>query len=894
MEFNCKNSLKYIFQRLLFIPVFVLVFFAACGSPRESQVPARIKAPRSTPADTTPIKRVIPPNIYIDTLSVDTTGHVDTVSVRMAPGSLNAPVKYTATDSIVLNVPQRMTYLYGNAHVVYGTDDLKASKIALNQSTSVVSASYTLDTGGKKIGRPVFKEGNQTFGMDSLKYAFKTRKGITYNTTSQQGQGFLHTDKSKIIDKNTIFGYKGWYTTCDLDTPHYAIKVNRVKVIAGKLIVATGAQLEIEGVPTPLYLPFFIFPITKGQRSGIIPPTYTVNVSKGLGLEGGGYYLGLGQYFDMTLRSDVYSYGSWSLDINPTYRKRYRYAGNFDLTIATTRIGDPQTPDFLRSRDFHVTWAHSLDSKVRPGVSFSASVNFGTSTYNQFNTIDPAQRLNNTLNSSINFSKVWQNSPFSFTLSASHSQNTTTRIVNIDLPEMTLNMNTIYPFQPKHMSGTPKWYDKIGLGYNMDEENTIQFYDSTLLKPGFFNQFQTGIQHNIPITLTLPAFKYLTISPGISYEERWFSRETFLSLDPRLNKLDTSYRRGFFDDRYVNTGISLSTALYGMFVFPHSKLEAIRHVIRPSLSFNYTPDLQKAYYYLATVDTSKAYKPQWFSTFQNSPFGSFSQGRFAGLSFGIDNNLEMKVFSKKDTATHTKKVKLLDGFGINGSYNMVADSFKLSHLSAYARTMLFDKVNISGTGNIDPYERDTLGNDINKYVWQAGKISIGSLIGASISLSTSFQSKTKSGTNKQATKPPEAGTVEAQQQSLENARQVPGQNVDFSIPWQVNLSYSLNFNKARTADYRRDTTIYSQSLNFDGSFNLTPKWKITVTSGFDFLHFKLTYTTLNITRDLHCWRMNISVIPLGFYRSFSITISPTAGVLQDLRFSRTRQFYNVF
>ncbi|MHB1922869.1 MAG: putative LPS assembly protein LptD, partial [Chitinophagaceae bacterium] len=818
--------------------------------------------------------------------------NLDTTQIRYSKDTLGSKVVSTAQDSMVMDIPAKRIYLYGNASTVYKEDNLKADRININQVNGEVKAFYTLDSSGKMIGRPVFKQGNEPYDIDSLRYNFKTQKGVLIQTVTQQGQGYLTSKRSKMINKNTIFGLDGWYTTCDLDTPDFAIYLHKAKIIANKLIIAKGADLEIEGVPTPLYLPFFIFPIAKGQRSGILPPTYALSQQKGVGLVGLGYYLGLGEHFDMTIRGDVYSYGSWDLDLTPTYRKRYHYNGSVGLSISNTRFGDPKTPDFFKSKDFHITWSHTLDSRVRPGVNFSANVNAGTSTYNQYNVIDPAIRLNNTLASSIAFSKIWTGSPFNLTLSASHNQNTSTRQVSITLPEMSFNMNTIYPFQPANMTGTPKWYQKIGISYSMSARNRVDFIDSTFLKKGFFNRFQAGAQHNIPISFSLPILKYFTLSPNINYTETWFTQKMYRHYNDASQQLDTTYQKGFFTSHAVTTGVSLSTALYGMVQFKHGKIKAIRHVIRPSIGLSYRPDWGSQFYYRSRIDTS-SYE-QTFSVFDGNVYNAPSPGRFGGINFGINNNLEMKVASKKDTVTHMQKVQILNSFGINGTYNLAADSFKLSYFSLSATTTLFKKVDVSASGEIDPYDIDRQGRDINKYVWQSGKRSIGSLKSGYVSINTSFKSPEKGDRSSGNQIQPVDQTLNQQQQQIQRQRANPGDYANFNIPWSVNLGYSLNFQKTRTLDFKRDTVIYSQSLNFSGDFNLTPKWKISISSGFDFIHGKLNYTMVNITRDLHCWRMNISFVPNGTYKYFSITISPIAGVLHDLRFNRTRQFYDVF
>ncbi len=656
-----------------------------------------------------------------------------------------------------------------------------------------------------------------------------------------------------------------------------------------------------------MFIPFAIFPITQGQRSGILPPQYVVNAQKGVGLENGGYYVGLGEYFDLTMRGSVYSYGSWSMTATPTYRKRYKYNGGLNLSVATTRFGDPEVKsEFTRSRDFRVTWNHSMDSKARPGVNFGANVNFGTSTYNTFNTFDYASRVNNTIGSSISFSKTWQGKPYNLTMSLNHQQTLAQRDVFISFPDAAFNVNTIYPFQPKELVGTPKWYQKIGVSYSTVLRNSATFKDSMFLKKEMFDRLQTGMQHTLPVSFSIPIGTF-TLSPGINYSEYWYTRSMtrtwnahkFNPATDTLGGLDTTYQTGFFAARQASASVSLSTAVYGMYTFKKgSKIKAIRHVMRPTMSLSYQPDLAgKSYYNVQygfdSTDFTRA------SHYEGSVVGVPAEGKAGLISFGLDNNLEMKVASKKDTsAAKEKKIKLLDGFGINGSYNLMADSFKLSTFSIYARTNLFDKLNISASGNLDPYVVDNRGHRLDKYVFSSGQLSLGRLTNANITMSTSFQSSDKKSKEKEQQKDDlinqenNDAAFQAQQRQMEMVRNNPGEYVDFDIPWRIDLSYSLTYSKSIIPDSGGVVVNFNQYVNFNGDFSLTPKWKVGLNSGFDFINRQIAYTNMYISRDLHCWQMSINLIPFGTYRQFSITISPKSGLLRDLRINRTRQFYD--
>ncbi|CAL1517378.1 putative LPS assembly protein LptD [Chitinophaga sp. MM2321] len=861
-----------------------------------------------TPPKAVPVSEADTNKLSPDT-DTSTEGSVDTLFIpKISKDTLDAPVNYKAKDSIILMVPDKRFYLYGAANTKYKTIDLSAEKMNFDQATGVLEATNAKDTAGKIYGRPVMNDGGQSFDSDTLRYNFTSQKAKIYNTRSQYGEGFVHSEQTKKGAGNTIFGFKNGYTTCNLDTPHFSFRARKIKVIPDKLIISGPANLEIMGIPTPLFIPFAIFPITQGQRSGILPPQYVVNQQKGMGLENGGYYFGMGDHLDMTLRGDVYSYGSWSLTASPTYRKRYRYNGGLNLSFANTRFGDPAVKsEFSTSKDFRITWNHSMDSKARPGVNFGASVNFGTSSYNKYNVFDYNTRVNNNIGSSISFSKSWQGKPYNLSVGINHSQNLSTRDVSLSFPDATFTVNTIYPFQPKEMVGTPKWYEKIGVSYNTLLRNQANFKDSLFGKQQMFDAMQTGMQHNIPVSFSIPILKTLTLSPGINYSEYWYTKKFVRSWDPNkynfttdtLGAIDTTYVPGFYAARDISASLSLSTAVYGMYAFSkHSKVKGIRHVVRPTISASYRPDLSSQYYYNLRYSNNPG-DSQRVSYFDGAIIGVPSSGAFGGLNFGLDNNLEMKVFSKKDTTgNHEKKVKLLDGFGINGSYNLVADSFKLSTFSIYARTNLFDKLNISASGNIDPYQVDARGHRLDKYVWQQGKISLGRLTNASVSMSTSFQSKDKKSKDKEekidSIENAQTGDAAfaAQQRQLQMVRNNPGEYVDFDIPWRVDLSYSLSYTNTIILDSGGVVKRITQYVSFNGDFSLTPKWKIGLNSGFDFTNMQVAYTNMYISRDLHCWQMSINLIPFGTFRQFSITINPKAGILRDLRINRSRQFYD--
>lgn len=816
---------------------------------------------------------------------------VDTFDVRISKDSLTAPVNYSASDSAVLDIPTKKVTLYNKANVKYETMDLTGAIIIMDQPRKLVIATYARDSLGNIVGLPKFVRDQDNFTADTIVYNIETQKGITRNTYMQSGEMFVHGDVTKKVSNNEYFALRGRFTTCNLDTPHFAFRTKKMKLVTQRVAISGPIHPEFEDVPIPIYLPFGYFPISQGRHSGLLPPQFTASEQFGLGLEGLGYYKVLSEYFDVTLRTNLYSYGGWALYISPTYRKRYRYSGNMNLTIQNTRIlsENPKEP-FISTKTFNITWGHSMDSKARPGTNFNASVNAGSTKFNQFVANNPTRNFSNQLSSSITYSKTWD-TRYNLTLSANHQQNNNTRLVTLNLPTVAFTVNTFNPFQRKEFAGEPKWYEKLGIGLNSNIVSDASFYDSLFSLRQLLDTFSWGAQHNIPIQLSLPPVGPLQIGPSISYQQRWYSRKFTRTWNNTLEKVDTTIDKGFFAAHDISFGLGLSTAVFGTFTKfgKNSRVRAIRHVIRPTIGLNYKPDLAAKDHY--TMQINKTGMTQRFSYFDGIYPGAFSEGRFGGMSFGIDNNLEMKVRSKTDTGEAAeKKIRLIDGFSINGSYNFFADSFKLSQFSMSVRSTLFDKINITGQATFDPYEVDSLGFRINKI----RGFGLGRVVSGGLAISTSFQSK--------PTEEPQVSeedddsgllpmTMEEQQAQLAYIRQNPAEFADFNIPWSLNLSYSLNFSKQFKPDYTGFETKVFSNVSWSGDFNLTPRWKIGMNGYYDFTTSRIQTLTMYLSREMHCWQLSINVTPVGLYRSFNITIHPKSGILRDLRINRTRYFY---
>ena len=828
---------------------------------------------------------------------VDTVRRVDTLTI--SKDSLDAPIKYEASDSGVLIIPTKEFYLYGKAKVSNKDVNLDAATIKYSQSIQTVQAYGATDTSGNPNSKPKLTQGETKTISDSIAFNLKSLKGLTKNTYLQDGEMYINAKVLKKVDKEDYYGYDARFTTCNLDTPHFAFRSRRIKLVTNKLAVTGPTHPEVEGIPIPIGIPFGIFPLAQGRHSGVLPPAFAESESYGLGLEGLGYYKVFNDYLDVTTRSNLYSYGGWSINTNPRYQKRYRYQGSLNLTIQHTKALNTATygaldpEEFTTTNSFMLNWSHSQDQRVRPGTNLSANVNFGSTKYNSTVLNNPYINFQNQLSSSVNYSKDFGGKA-NISLNLNHSQNSATHLVNLILPTFTGSVVTFYPFQRKEAVGTPKWYEKLGVGYSGNLTNQTAFYDTAFSFKRMIDTTQWGATHSIPISLSLPSLGPVTISPGVSFSQKWYGQSIMRHWDSAQEKLDTAITKGFYTGNQMSFSISASTRIFGTYLFgKNSNIKAIRHEVRPTLSLSYVPDLASKYFYNTKVDTAGHIVR--FSKFDGVTPGAISEGNSGSVSFGLDNLLEMKVKDSKDTtkADATKKIKLIDGFGVNSSYNLLADSFGLAPFQFYARSTLFGTINITSSFTMDPYKVDKYGFRQNHYVWSGKDLNFGRITNGNIAISTSFKSKSKDGkaSNQDSIPVDRFMTPEEQQQQLQYVRSNPAEFTDFNIPWTLSLSYSLNYAKQLQSNYTYSDVVTS-SVNFNGDFSLTEKWKIGGTGYYDFNANKLQQISTFITREMHCWQMSINVTPIGPYRSFNITLNPKAGVLRDLKINRSRYFSN--
>ena len=827
--------------------------------------------------------------------SKDSLVRVDTI--RMSKDSVDAIIKYHAEDSGVLIITNKQMTLYGKAKTDYKAQKVEAATIEFDQQSQTIKAYGSTDTSGSLQSKPQFSEGEMKTISDSISFNMKSGKGLTKNTFLQEGEIFVNARYLKKVSANEAFAKDARFTTCNLDTPHFAFRARRMKIINNKLGVTGRVYPEIESIPIPMiFLPFGLFPLNRARHSGVLFPSFATSEDFGLGFEGLGYYQVFNEHVDLTTRANIYSYGGWNLNFSSRYLLRYKLTGNLNVSFQNTKAlnrSPKSLEEFTSSKSYMINWSHSRDNRARPGTNFSANVNFGSTKFNQSLLNNPYQNFQNQISSSVNYTKDWRGK-YNLSLNLNHNQNSVSKLVNLNLPTTSFNVITLYPFQKKDAIGSGKWYEKIGFGYSGNLQNLISFYDTAFNFKRLIDTIQWGAQHNIPITLSLPQLGSINISPSVSYEERWYGQRSFKAWNNRTSKVDTTIQKGFYTARQMSFGVGINTRIFGTYRFsPKSNVIAIRHEIRPTISVSYHPDFAGKYYYTTKVDTSG--RKVRFSQFDGGIIGSFSEGTFGGIGFGIDNLLEMKVKDKSDTSAKAKpkKVKLIDGFGFNSSYNFLADSFALGNFSLYARSTLFEKINITASANLNPYEVDNKGYPVNKILFDPGNFKFGRITGGNLAVSTSFTSKSKDGKedkNKALPIDPFM-TPDEQQRQLQFVRANPAEFTDFNIPWTLSLSYSLTFSNLQKPDFRYETQV-SSSLNFNGDFSLTPKWKMGATGYYDVTTQKLQQLSTFITREMHCWQLSINVTPIGLYRSININFSPKSGILRDLKINRNRTFSN--
>ena len=814
----------------------------------------------------------------VDNFPPDSSKVIDTTISKSA---IKSTINYFARDSIPIDLKNNTLTLYGDAWVTYDKIRLDAAIIKIDWRKQLLYADGILDKKTNKyIGEPKMTDHGQEYRSHAIIYNFKTRRAKISGLITKEGEGFIHGESVKKDSQDNVYASHAKYTTCDLDKPHFYIYSSKVEILKDK-IISGPAYMVVEGIPIPIAVPFGFFPKKNTRSSGIILPVYGESNGRGFFLKGIGYYFGVNDYFDLMLKGDIYSRGSWLFSVGSNYSKRYRYSGNLNIVYAHNKFGDPETPDYSMSKDFSITWSHVQDPKAHPTSSFSANVNAGSQNSYRNTSYNFDQSLQNTLSSAVSWSKRFPGSPFSMTASLTHSQNLSNKTISLSAPNYSLNMARIFPFKNEKKVLKHKWYEDIGLSYTLNFRNTINTTDSMFLKKETWNQWKYAFKQDIPISTSFRVLKYFTLTPSLNYTGRtYFSRELRTYKDDSVIHQE---ERGAYHLNDFNASGSLSTRIYGMYKINRLKIIAIRHVMSPSLSFVYKPDFATSpfnYYREVQVDTSG--KMQSYTPYQAGMFSYPSSGKQGNIVFNLQNNLEAKLKPKTDTGTvEPRKVTLLESFGMSVAYNTFADSMKLSNINFDMRSSLFqNKLGIQLTAILDPYVINADSHVVDRLAISDG-YGLGHLTNVNITLDFSIDSKT--------------GKKEKDAKDKKTVPKYPGEEmyVDFDVPWNMSFYYTLSYaNYSHVGNKVINKSQIIQTLNFNGNITVTPKWKLDFRSGFDIESKKFSATSINVHRDLHCWQMSFTWIPFGYWRSYMFTLNVKSSVLKDLKIDKKREFFD--
>lgn len=828
---------------------------------------------------------------------------------------LNAKVDYTAIDSIRFDLINKKVFLYNEAVIDYQTIKLEAADVRIHFTENILLAEGVFDSLGKLVGKPIFTEDEQVYKSKYMKYNYSTKKAIIREVFTESGEGFMHGKIIKKLANENINVSGGSFTTCSNEEhPHFAFRYKKSKVIPGNKIVTGPAYLVIEDVPTPLFIPFGLFPNKPGQRSGVVIPTYGESSNRGFYLEEGGYYFAISDYLDLKLTGDIYTYGSWSIKTLTNYIKKYKYRGSLNLTYAINKEKDDITP----RKDFAFRWQHAQDAKARPNSRFTANVNIVSSQYNVYNPTSTQDYLSSSFQSGISYQTKIAGK-HSLTLNASHNQNTQTKIVNITLPELSFSVNRFYPFRKKDKVGNLKWYDNISVNYTMNAKNTISAADSLLFKPGFAGRMKNGMSQKIPLSLPIKLFKYFNLTTSLNITDRVYLNSLKKTMefstdedDNLVSELKTDTVSGINNIFEYSLSTSLTTKIYGMLNFKKGPIRAFRHVFTPSISLSYTPDFSSdkwGYYDYFYTDEAQTQQER-YSKYKGFIYGDATNRESGRVNFSFSNNLEMKVPSRRDTITGLKKVVLIESLSISTSYDLTADSLKWAPVSVSGRTTLFKQLTINYASTWSPYAIDQYGMKVNQSEWDFRKKLLRlESTRWTFGFNYKFSSKKSGGKkNKVGNLPNDTEGKQGKDDNInafgkENSQEYsdilnnPDDYVDWSIPWSVNLSYSLSKNtnlkylRNLEDDYDIEKTKNkTQTISINGDINITKKTKIGFRTGYDFESKEVSYTSLNIYRDLHCWEMRFNWIPIGPRKSWNFTIAIKSTLLQDLKLEKKKDF----
>ncbi len=866
---------------------------------------------------------ITPDSTFVENVEVE---EVKDENENSAP-FLDAEVRYTASDSLRFDFETKKMFLYGDAKIEYGDIILTAYEIQLDMDSTIAYACGRRDSTGQEIGLPVFKDKSGEYEMREMTYNFETKKAIITHIITEQGEGYIIGDRAKRVNEKTYFMRNAKYTTCQRhDWPHFYLNLVTAKVIPGKKTITGPVYMVLEDVPIPLALPFAMLPNTHSYSSGIIMPTFGDESSRGFYARNGGYYWAANDYFDLRILGDIYTKGSWGLHVSSIYKLRYKFSGSFAGDYIVNVTSEKGLPDYAKTTDFSVKWNHSQDTKANPDQTFSASVNISTSSYNKNNVnniVDVQTLSTNQKSSSISYSRKWNKAPLRLTTSLAHSQNSRDTSISLTLPDMNLTLSSrVYPFKWKKqaVAKSNPWRD-LNFNYTLAGKNTVSCKERELSFSGdaWTTLWKNGFKHTIPVTTNIKFLKYFTSSPSFNYTERWYFSKTKKYWDEDLQKIVSLTPESGFNRAYdYNFSLGTSTKVYGFYrpirkIFG-DKIDVIRHVMTPSVSFTYTPDFSKNMfgfydyfeYYNEKSDQIVQYK---YSYYDGYTYGSPSSSRSCSMSLSLGNTLEMKCKSDQDT-TGFRKISLLESLSFSSSYDFCKDTLRWSTISASARTKVY-KTSINMSATFDPY------GNVASETGSAIRVNTGSLklhhkllLLQSASLSFSYQispetfkrSKDRADEDEEDEEDDDWALHAADDQDIQPGAQMPRNRqdednrltagddgyADFDMPWSISLSYSLRVSRGK---FNPETCLYKKkvtsSVNITGNISLTPKWKISASTGYSFDEHKMSQTSFGITRDLHCWSMNFNICPTGMYKSYNFCIGLNCSILRDLKYQQS-------
>ncbi len=852
-----------------------------------------------------------------DTLALDT--------LKRSKSSLDEPVQFSAQDSLTYDFLLGRANFYGDSKLDYLNMQLEADFITMSLDSALVHANSRVNEKGEEVGKPIFKMGSDEYEPDSIAYNFKSGKAFISNVYTEQGEGFLISSESKRDSSGVTYFRDGKYTTCNAKHPHFYLKLTRGKMRPDEDVVFGPAYLVVEDVPLPLALPYGFFPFTKSYSSGFIMPSYGDETTRGFYLRDGGYYLALSDKIDVKVLGEIYTKGSWGLSVNSNYKKRYKFGGNFLISYQNTKEGEKNMPDYAVSKSFKVTWTHRQDAKANPAQSFSASVNFATSSYERNNLIsmyNPESLTQSTRTSSISYSRTFSSIGLTLASTFNLAQNMRDSTLALTLPSLNISLQRFYPFKRKKMAGAERWYEKIAVSYTGTLSNSITAKEKEIMQKSLVKDWKNGMRHQVPISASFTIANYINVTPSFSFTDRMYSNKVMQSWDAdrQIVSRDTLY--GFYNVYNYNMSVSANTKLYGMYYplpwFGGKKISAIRHVLTPSVSFSYAPDFGAARYgywdtYVKTdKDGNVTSEPVSYSPFSGGMYGTVSKGKTGSVSLDVSNNIEMKVRTEKDS-TGYRKISIIDELGGSLSYNLAAKSRAWSDLNMRIRLKLTKSYTFSLNALFATYayEKDADGRVFlsDHTEWSKGRF--GRFQGMSQNLSYTFNNQTfknlfskkdklfggrknKDGDDDDdeddSDTDPEMQNVDPERAKAKNATQKQNSTVDddgymkFSLPWSFSISYGVSMRENTSAPIHEKRMRYpfklTHNLNFSGNIRIAEGWNINFSSGYDFNFKRLSMTTASLGRDLHCFSMSCSMV-ISPYRSFNFTFACNASTLAD-------------